>query len=190
MEYLSWGAAAVAAACALISLYYAKRAIAVRAQTLRDDHDYRRRLHAVHLVEKWDEMTLRARKSITNRWPQAWVQGVPIPWSEIESCRNQQVELAKTTEWPEDTPRVITDHMTTILNYLELVAVSIHDRVADEDILKKTFFISVPRWAHMLADFHDNMQRQWQFDPWEPLRRLVKEWGPDKAKDPGTTGDA
>jgi hypothetical protein len=180
--------AAIAFASAIIAVlsYRLHRGDARLARhSFADDHDYRRRVQAVQLLIKWDEMTLLARKVIMSRWEKAFNENLVIPWSEIEEYRGKQIEQEHKTGRLDSKPRLITDHMAVLMNYFEAIASSILHEVASEAILRRHFENTFERWYAILTDYRRHVkdtrrcrdQSGKDCDPWGgTLDWLYQQW--------------
>jgi hypothetical protein len=193
-EYIALVASLVSAAVALFALFYArsrtqaaKQSVDTLVHEYQDDHEYRRRLAAAQLIRDWDEHVFPSRSIVLARWPDRFNAANPIPWADIVAERDRMVaehcELMKKVgatgaKYPDDM-LTITDHMTKILNYFELVAHSVFCGIADEDIIKTFLRNPFHKWYGLLEDFRDNVTRQRKYDPWPPVTELYRRWYPE-----------
>ena len=164
---------------AVAAVLLARQQFALARKVLIDNHDYSRRLYASQLISQWDEKTLSSRQAVMSHWAACFNQNLKIEWNLIDAVRQKQLEQRKELPDSPTHPPLITDQMARILNFLELVATSALNGVADEDILKQSFEITLNRWYLILEDFRSHLKTQRGYEPWGPLKRLHANWHPD-----------
>jgi len=159
----------------VISLYVlitAKRQYQLALKSYSDLHDYNRRQFTINLLAKWDDSTLAARKCVMYKWQQAFYKEDDINWSEIEKYRDEQLNELKTKGESESKAMVITDHMGTILNYFDLIAISIENNIVDEEIMKQAMLNTFHRWYIILSDYREHVNKKRGYHPWSMLEYL------------------
>jgi hypothetical protein len=188
MEEIKLALSIASAIVAIVAVLLGRRQFALARQqfdlarkVLEQNHDYSRRQYAAQLIGQWDEKTLASRQAIMSIWSECFNQNVRIPWSQIESLRQKQIAALKDAPNSASPTLVVTDHMAKVLNFLELVATSALNGVADDDILRQSFKVTTNRWYLMFADYRDQMKTLRGFDAWEPLNRLHRRWHPEDA---------
>jgi len=144
--------------------------LAIKAYS--DLHDYNRRQYAITLIAKWDDSTLTSRKCVMHKWKQAFYKEDDVNWSEIEKYREEQLTELKVKGESESKAMVITDHMSTILNYFKLIAISIVKNVVDEEIIKQAMLNTFHRWYVILSDYREHVNKKRGYHPWAMLEYL------------------
>ncbi len=158
----------VSAAVSVVSLLLARR-------VFQHQHEYARRQLAVQLIGQWDERTLIARQEVMRRWPDLFNRHMTIEWSEIEKVRTEQIARDQSAK-DVDGKLLVTDHMTKILNFFELLATSSINHVADEDILKQSFGVTFNKWYLALEGFKEHVATARGYDPWVLVMELENRW--------------
>lgn len=185
---------------AIIAVFYFRsQAITARVQTqtaiesfriLRneyvDDHDYRRRQYAAELIRQWDTDIFVSRSIILAIWADRFNHPESIPWNEIMKEREKELVNLNVPSLRKDDNITagsniyfVTDHMTRILNFFELVTHCVYHRIADEEILKTFFMNPFYNWYRLLADFKQELTARRKYDPWDPVDKLYERWRKD-----------
>ncbi|MGA2623363.1 MAG: hypothetical protein ABSF91_05865 [Bacteroidota bacterium] len=161
---------------ALVSALVAVSSYLLNRRVFIGFHDLNRRQNALRLIERWDEATLDARKAVMSIWPESFHETKDIPWNEIEQERERQIGSLKKGGQLDSGTRLITDHMNTIMNYLELIAVAAYNNVADEEILSQSYDVPFDRWYRILSDFREHVSKHRKYNPWKPVDKLHEKW--------------
>jgi hypothetical protein len=180
----------VSATIALSAYLLNTRNFRLAIKSYEDMHDFNRRQNAMRLIERWDEATLDARKAVLAVWAEAFLETKDIPWEAIEQERQRQIEALKASGKSDTGARLITDHMATIMNFLEVIAVSANNKVADEDILRQSYHVPLGRWYLILTDYRAHVTSLRKYNPWNPAEKLYKKWYEPHEIDKPQTGSA
>lgn len=78
--------------------------------------------------------------------------------------------------------------MNSIMNYLELIAVAANNKVADEDILKQSYYVPIDRWYRILSDFREHVTKHRKYNPWRPFDKLHEKWYEPQQQERAGTG--
>jgi hypothetical protein len=157
----------ISAAISAISAITVLMTYILGRRTFSDGHEYQRRVHALHIMMKWDEQTLQARKVIMSRWEDSFNSRTVIAWAEIEDYRKQQIEKEKKSGRLDAKPRLMTDQMAVVMNYFEVIASALHSEIADEHLLNRHFRCTFDRWYTILSEYRRNVVRTGGGDdPW------------------------
>ncbi|WP_375769366.1 hypothetical protein NR798_00370 [Archangium gephyra] len=146
-----------------------KNALSVSKQSLQDDHEYKRRQYSAELISKWDERTLVARTAIMRRWSDCYKNNEAIPRKDIDA----EFEAATRQQGTSD---LMVQHIGTLLNYLDDLALAVQYQVGDEVMLRAAFDSTFKRWMRVLGEYRTHIQGVRKISPWAGLDYLDARW--------------
>jgi hypothetical protein len=188
-DYVAIIIATLSAVVSVVSVLTARRQFALARKVFSQSHEHNRRQIAFQILGQWDEKTLESRKAIMSRWADTFNRNMTIPWAEIEAFRKRQLECLADSTGLEAHGLIITDHMAKIFNYFELIAVSVYQKIADEQILRESASKPFSRWYILLYEFRVNVERQRGYKPWARLDWLYHQWNDEDTTERERLGD-
>lgn len=168
---------------ALVTYILTRSQLNLAKRVFNSDHEHNRRQTALDLLTRWDSDTLEARKHVMAKWADYFYNSNKIPWNEIKELRDKQIEeyrnIGNVTSH-----HLVTDHMATILNYFDLIAVAVLNNIANKTILEHAIKKTFQRWYFILNDYRKTVNEQRKYHPWTMAEKLYREeWLPDNGSE-------
>lgn len=144
-----------------------------------DNHKHKRLYDTIDILKGWNQESLRqARAKITqlNDFHDVVIPKA-IPLKQIEKQRKKDFENSQSI--------TITDHINTILNYMNTIAIGIKVGIYNEEMIKKDLEQSMERIYFALEEYRDELtspNNRLQ-DPWSELTKLLKRWNKKPSED-------
>ena len=179
---------------ALVALMVSFISMIVAYITYKDSHGHERLNETLEYMRDWDEKTLTSRVIIMEI-QDVYEKATPdvIPLEKIIKIRTEPLRKIKSGELDSGT-LLITDHITILLNYIDLLATAINMGIIEEKYVYEYLGQAIKRWFNVLrnyrSEFNDKPEKRTRH-PWRAGEKLVEKWTKEtpitiNMKPPGT----
>jgi len=177
----------------IVALCLALLGFALSYLVFRDQHRRRKLELTLELLRDWDRVTTTARAALLS-FRDIYQEKEPksIALAEIVERRDAERAQVRDGKLPHDT-LVVTDHIMTILNYMEDVATACRMKLVDERYIRPSLEDTFRRWhtafGEYLRDFRD--PQEGGKHPWITVDAMMASWTrsprlPEEKREPGT----
>ncbi len=143
-------------------------------RTLRADHDWRRREHAIEMLCQWNDCTADHAKAIEEVFPH--IRDADRTTGKVNELTREQAKQIYTCEPDNDRYWNIRFHIIELLNHLESITTAYSNQVADRGIILNSMQEPISVWLRILSNFLDIVAECEGYQPWQPLLDTVGEW--------------
>ncbi len=142
--------------------------------TLKADHDWRRRKHAIDILGKWNDYTADHAKAIEEIFPH--IRDVDIRTGCRSELTRDQAKIIYTCNPDDKKNWGLRFHIVELLNHLEGITTAYNHKVADCEIIHKAMKDAMTVWITILKNFLDVVAECEGFQPWQPLIDTIDKW--------------
>jgi hypothetical protein len=130
---------------------------------------------AVEMINQWDVYSRDHKAAIEAAYPEL-IKNEQVRRPEGLISYEEAHCLYYST--PENDPLrwEIRNHCISLLNYFEFVTAAWEEDIADHAVIEDSFKSPILRWHGNLQQFMYVMQDARQYEPWQPLQRVVNIW--------------
>lgn len=145
-------------------------------KTLKANHEQQRRQFAVDMICGWNVNTGEPTKAIEKVFPHSRHRDAEKKVQEI--TREQAINVY--TCGPDDKDNwEIRFRIIELLNYLEFAATAYSQKIADPQIILRSFKGTMEIWHDVLKNFIDIVYEYEGYQPWQPFLDVVAKWRAD-----------